>query len=64
MQLFKDQQVPTGTEKPGKMEGIFQLGKKVWEFGTDWKSQENHTKYWKNLEISDKSYLLFLVIFK
>ena len=45
MQLFKDQQVPAGTEKPGKMEGIFQLGKKVWEFGTDWKSQENHTKY-------------------
>ena len=42
--------VPTRTRKPGKMGRHFP----VREFGTDWKSQENHTKYWKNQNISDK----------
>ena len=37
-----------------KWEGIFQIGK-VWE---------NHTKYCKSQEISEKCYLLFLVILK
>ena len=43
--------VPTRTGKPGKWEGIFRFG-------------ENHTKYLKTRGISDKCYLLFLVIFK
>ena len=43
-----------------KWQGIFQSGK----FEQTGKVGENHTKYWKSSEISDKCYLLFLVIFK
>ena len=39
-----------------------------WENGMAFSSQgkvrDNNTKYWKNLGISDKCYLSFLVIFK
>ena len=52
---------PLGTEKPGKMgRHFFQSGKnqEILE------KSENHTKYWKSRGISEKYYLLFLVIFK
>ena len=43
--------IPTWTGKPGKM-------------GRHYPVRENLTKYWKSQGISDKCYLLFLVIFK
>ena len=46
-----------------KWEGIFQSGKSQGILNRLEKS-ENHTKYWKIQGISDKFYLLFLVIFK
>ena len=41
------------TGKPGKWEGIFQSGKSR-NFDHTGKVRENHTKYWKTEEISDK----------
>ena len=49
--------VPTWTRKPGEMGRHFP----VRQFR---KVRINHTKYWENHWISDKYYLLFLVIFK
>ena len=51
---------PLRLEKLKKWEGIFQSG----NFEQTGEVQENHTKYWKNQGISDKCYLLFLVLFK
>ena len=51
--------VPTRTGKPGKMER-----EKSWNFVQTGKVRENHAKNSKTQEISDKVYLLFLVIFK
>ena len=40
------------------------LGEKSGNFEQTGKVWENHTKYWKFQGLSDKYYLLFLVIFK
>ena len=56
---------PLGLEKLENLENgkAFSSQGKVREFWIDWKSQgkvrENHTKYWKTEEISEKNYLLF-----
>ena len=51
---------PLVLENLEKWEGIFQSG----NFELTGKVRENQTKYWKTQGISDKCYLLFLVIFK
>ena len=56
--------VPTRTGKPGKMERHFPVREKSGNFEQTGKVRENHTKYWKTQGISEKFYLLFLVIFK
>ena len=56
--------VPTRTGNPGKMGRHFQVGEKSRNFEQTGKVQENLTKYWKFQRISEKCYLLFLVIFK
>ena len=55
---------PLGTGKPGKMGRHFPVREKSGNFDQTGKVRENHTKYWKNLGISDKYYLLSLVILK
>ena len=55
---------PLGLENLGKWEGIFQSGKSQGILEQTGKVGKNHTKYWKIRGISDKYYLLFLVIFK
>ena len=47
-----------------KWEGIFPVREKSGKFEQTGKVRDNHTKYWKILGISDKYYLLFLVMFK
>ena len=42
----------------------FPVKEKSGNFGQTGKVRENHTKYWKTPGITDKCYLLFLVIFK
>ena len=56
--------VPTQTGKPGKMGRHFPVREKSGNFEQTGKVRENHTKYWKNENISDKYYLIFLMIFK
>ena len=51
---------PLGLENLGKWEGIFQSGKSQEIFNRLEKSRENHTKYWKTWQISDKCYLLVI----
>ena len=50
-----------GSHSDGKTWKTWKNGK---AFSSQGKVRENHTKYWKNLGISDKYYLLSLVIFK
>ena len=50
-----DPKVPTLTGKPGKNDRAFSSQGKV---------REHHKKYLENENISDKYYLIFLVIFK
>ena len=54
--------VPTQTGKPGKMERHFPVREKSGNFEQTGKVRENHTKYWKTQEISDKYCLIFLYI--
>ena len=56
--------VPTLAGKPGKIGRHFPVREKSGNFEQTGKVRENHTKYWKNGKISDKYYLMFLVIFK
>ena len=59
---YKDvNRVATRTGKAEKWEGIFQSGKSQVTLNR-WEMSENHTQYWKIQEISNKCYLLFLVI--
>ena len=54
--------VPTRTGKtgkPGKMGRHFPVREKSGNFEQTGKVRENHTKYWKTEEISEKNYLLF-----
>ena len=51
--------VPTQIGKPGKMGRHFPVREKSGNFKQTGKVRENHTKYWKTQEISDKYYLLF-----
>ena len=55
---------PTRTGKPGKMERHLPIREKSGHFEQIGKVGENHTKYWKIQGMSEKCYLLFLVIFK
>ena len=53
------------TDNLEKWEDIFQSGKSrgiLNRLETSGKAKENHTKYWKAQGISDKYFLLFLVI--
>ena len=57
--------VPTRTDNLEKWEDIFKSGKSrgiLNRLDTSGKAKENHTKYWKAQGISDKCFLLFLVI--
>ena len=56
--------VPTQTGKPEKIGRYFPVREKSGNFEQTGKVRENHTKYWKTHIISDKYYLLFLVIAK
>ena len=56
--------IPLGQENLVKWECIFQSGKSKGILNRPEKVRENHSKYWKSQGISDKCYLLFLVIFK
>ena len=54
--------VPTRTGKtgkPGKIGRHFPVREKSGNFEQTGKVRENHTKYWKTEEISEKKYLLF-----
>ena len=55
---------PTRTGKPGKMERHLPIREKSGHFEQIGKVGKNHTKYWKIQGMSEKCYLLFLVIFK
>ena len=64
---------PLGLENLEKWEGIFQSGKsqgilnrleKSGNFEQTGKVRENHTKYWKTEEISEKIICYFSMIFK
>ena len=57
--IFVTFRFPLGLENLEKWEGIFQSG----NFEQTGKVRENDTKYWKIQDISEKYYLLFLVIF-
>ena len=51
--------VPTRTGKPGKIGRHFPVREKSGNFEQTGKVRENHTKYWKTEEISEKIFLLF-----
>ena len=60
--LYLGNRVPTRTGKtgkPGKMGRHFPVREKSGNFEQTGKVRENHTKYWKTEEISEKNYLLF-----
>ena len=50
---------PLELENLEKWKGIFQSEKKSGNFEQTGKVRENHRKYWKNQENSEKCYLLF-----
>ena len=59
--------VPTWTGKtgkPGKMGRHFPVREKSGNFEQTGKVRENHTKYWKTEEISEKFICYFSMIFK
>ena len=61
---FSGNRVPTRTGKTGKTGRHFPVREKSGNFEQTGKVRENHTKYWKTEEISEKIICYFSMIFK